>query len=542
MRFAVQNHSTEWSLRSGKAYGDPFNEVELDVVFETPSGVEQRVPAYWAGEQTWGVRYASPELGLHRFRSACSDEANPDLHGVEGTLEVSPYEGGNRLRKHGPLKVAARGTHLEHLDGTPFFWLGDTWWMGLVQRLRWPQDFQALVADRVAKGFTVVQIVAGLYPDMPAFDPRGANDAGFPWTEDYSRINPAYFDAADLRINWLVDRGFVPCIVGAWGYHLEFAGEEALKKHWRYLVARYGALPVVWCLAGEVLMPYYLSEYRDSRDEYARAARTAWESIGRYLREIDPYGRVTTVHPGGGGGMSSREMIDEQLVDFDMCHTGHSNRNSFPGTIRQIVASVSRTPRLPVLNGEVCYEGIVSWAWQDVQRLMFWGCMLSGACGHTYGANGIWQVNCRGAPFGPSPHGNSWGDTPWDEAAQLPGSRQLGLGKRLLERYRWWLFEPHPEWVDPHWSEDNFMLPFAAGIPGEVRVIFMPTFAPVATVNDLELGVEYRASYFNPQTGAEHLVGPVEADEDGKWSPPSPGMFQDFVLVLEREGAAVGSH
>jgi hypothetical protein len=40
----------------------------------------------------------------------------------------------------------------------------------------------------------------GLYPDMFPFDPRGANEAGFPWEADYARIRPAYFDAADARL------------------------------------------------------------------------------------------------------------------------------------------------------------------------------------------------------------------------------------------------------------------------------------------------------------------------------------------------------
>jgi hypothetical protein len=536
MRYAVRNCPVEWEFRSGKAYDDPFNDVQLDVLFETPGGTEQRVPAYWAGEQAWRVRYASPEVGVHRYRSVCSDAENPDLHGVEGTLEVSPYEGDNPLLKHGPLRVAESCTHLQHQDGTPFFWLADTWWMGLVKRLRWPQDFQLLAADRIEKGYSVIQIVAGLYPDMPPFDPRGANEAGFPWSEDYSQINPAYFDAADLRINWLVDSGLVPCIVACWGYHIEFAGEETLKKHWRYLVARYGALPVVWCLAGEVLMPYYLSERRGDREGYVEFARPRWESIGRYVRETDPYGRVVTVHP--GGGQAGRDSLDESLSDFDMLQTGHGDRDSFPGTVKQVTAAVSRMPRMPVINGEVTYEGIRGNCWQDVQRLMFWTCMLSGACGHTYGANGIWQINLPGAPFGPSPHGRSWGDTPWTEAYRLPGSRQLGLGKRLLERYRWWLFEPHPEWADPHWTEGNFALPYAAGIPGEVRVIFLPLGADLSAVVGLEAGVEYRAHYFSPQDGAEVEVGTASADSDGRWAPPSPTVMQDWVLVLEAPGAA----
>ena len=113
--------------------------------------------------------------------------------------------------------------------------------MGLCQRLRWPGEFRVLAADRVRKGFTVVQIVAGLYPDMPQFDPRGANEAGYPWEKDYARINPAYFDMADLRIQYLVAQGIVPCVVGAWGYYLPLLGLDRMKQHWRNLVARWGA-------------------------------------------------------------------------------------------------------------------------------------------------------------------------------------------------------------------------------------------------------------------------------------------------------------
>ena len=69
-----------------------------------------------------------------------------------------------------------------------------------------------------------MQIVAGLYPDMPAFDPRGENEAGLPWEKDYATIRPAYFDMADLRIAHLVDNGIAPCIVGCWGYFLPANG------------------------------------------------------------------------------------------------------------------------------------------------------------------------------------------------------------------------------------------------------------------------------------------------------------------------------
>jgi len=530
MKFAPQNCVTEWSYSSGKTYRDPFNELALNVIFTAPDGRELKVPAFWAGGNTWRVRYASDQCGRHRFKTVCSDETNSDLHGREGELEVTPYEAGDALAKHGRLRVSADLRHLEHVDGTPFFWLGDTWWMGLCRRLSWPGDFQTLTADRVRKGFTVIQIVAGLYPDMSAFDERGANEAGFPWEKDFKRINPYYFDMADLRIEWLVRSGLVPCILGCWGYYLTWMGADRMKRHWRNLVARYGAYPVVWCLAGEAAMPYYLSE---RKEEDRRTQKRGWTEVAAYVREIDPFHNPVTIHPTDCG----RDQIeDPSLLDLEMLQTGHGDRRSIPNTVRKVVEAYDRAPRMPVINGEVCYEGIGEACRQEVQRFMFWVCMLSGACGHTYGANGIWQVNTRRKPFGPSPHGMAWGHTPWEDACRLPGSIQLGLAKGLLERYEWWRFEPHPEWVEPHWSHEDYNRPYAAGIPGAVRVCFLPWFTQRATVKHIERGTAYRAFLFNPVNGDELDLGPVTPNGEGDWPLPLSRLpiYQDWILVLEK--------
>lgn len=167
--------------------------------------------------------------------------------------------------------------------------------------------------------------------------------------------------------------------------------------------------------------------------------------------------------------------------------------------------------------------------------MMFWVCMLSGACGHTYGANGVWQVNGKDVPYGPSPHGMAWGDTPWEEACQLPGGAQVGIGKRLLERFEWWRFEPHPEWVEPHWSPDHYMAPYAAGIPGQVRVVYSPTYHGALTLCDLEAGVTYKATLFDPKNGREIDAGAACAGPDGRWTTPHLPIYQDWVVVLEKE-------
>lgn len=529
MLYARQNCVVEWPYHSGKTYSDPGNEVELEVLFTGPDGTEQRVPAFWAGEHTWRVRFAPRQVGVYHYQGLCSDEGNPDLHGVQGTLEVAPYEGDNPLFRHGSLRVAVNRRYLEHADGRPFFWLADTWWMGLCRRLRWPEDFRTLLADRVAKGFTVIQIVAGLYPDMPWPDQRGANEAGYPWEADFGQLNPAYFDMADLRLTALVDAGLVPCIVGCWGYFLTWMGEERMKKHWRNLVARWAAYPVVWCLAGEGSMPWYLSE---TPEEDSAAQKQGWTEVARYLHEIDPYQHPITIHP----STSARDTVgDDSVLDFDMLQTGHGDRQSIPSTVQLITQAYRHEPPMPVINGEVCYEGILEANREETQRFMFWACMLSGACGHAYGANGIWQVNRAEEPFGPSPHGRSWGNRPWTEAYRLPGSRQVGLGKRLLGRYPWWQFEPHPEWVQPRWDEEDYAQGYAAGIPGQVRVLYLPCRWDPYTVKQLEPDTEYHASYFCPGDGSETDLGLIRGDEHGDWQAPQPPVLGDWVLVLERQ-------
>ncbi|MFO0887850.1 MAG: DUF4038 domain-containing protein [Isosphaeraceae bacterium] len=437
------NRVIELTFTAGQERDDPFNAVDLDVEFETPRARKVRVPAFWSGGKTWKARYASPEVGTHRYRTSCSDPKDDGLNGRTGEVNVVAYRGDNPLYRHGPIRVAADRRHLEHLDGTPFFWLGDTWWMGLCDRLHWPDEFAALARDRKEKGFNVIQIVAGLYPDMPAFDPRGRNEAGFPWEEKYSRIRPEYFDRADERIGYLADQGIVPCVVMAWGYHLPWLGAEKMKKHVRYVMARWGALPVVWCMAGEVNLPYYLEKGFPRGGE---PQTQAWEDVIRYARSLNGLGRPITVHPTGIEPLSGRLLYkDQALLDFDMLQTGHGQREVLRPTIHALRASRETRPVMPVLNGEVAYEALLGRIPAEIPRLMFWTNMLAGAAGHTYGANGIWQLNRREQPYGKSPHGGNYGTIPWDEAMNLPGSGQLGIAKKFLEQFPWQRLEPHQE-------------------------------------------------------------------------------------------------
>ncbi|MHC4647031.1 MAG: apiosidase-like domain-containing protein [Planctomycetota bacterium] len=519
--------AAEIRIRSSASYRNPYNEVTLDVLFDGPDNVRLHVPAFWAGDNIWGVRFAAEKVGVYTFRSVCSNPQDKGLHDRTGTVTVLPYTGSNPLLQHGRLGVAEDKKHFVHADGTPFFWLGDTWWMGLTERLDWPKGFKALAADRVKKGFNLIQIVAGPLPDMDSWDPRGKNEGGFPFEKDFGRINPRFYDYADPKIRHLVDSGLMPCIVGMWGYHLPKIGTQNVKRYWRYIVARYGAYPVVWCVAGEGTMPYYLSS---TKKEDAELQKQAWCEVTSYVRQIDPYHNLVSIHP----ATNARDMSEDPgLFDFEMLQTGHSCFDSLPGTARQVAEAVAREPRMPVVNSEVNYEGIRGRCWQDVQRLSFYISVFNGAAGHTYGANGIWQLNQKDKPYGPSPHGRSWGNMPWPEAAQLPGGAQVALGGRFWMRFPWWQMEKHPEWVDARREETDYKATRCIGIGRRVRLIYVPLLWNPPTIKAIEQDVCYRAWYFDPFTANRHELGRVTPDEQGNWKPSLPPEAHDWLIVLE---------
>jgi hypothetical protein len=218
-----------------------------------------------------------------------------------------------------------------------------------------------------------------------------------------------------------------------------------------------------------------------------------------------------------------------------MLQTGHGGPISLVPSMQQIMTAVARR-KLPVINSEACYEGICGSSYADVQRYLFLSNIFLGACGHTYGANGIWQLNAIGRPYGVSPHGAHWGSLPWQEACHLPGSLHIGQCKQYLTRFDWWRFEQHPEWVENPCSGNALDGHFAVGIPGEVRLIFKPNFGGdfwgAIEIRGIEPGSCYRAERMNPITGVVTDLGPVTQDEAGTWRTPRIDAFQDWIFAL----------
>ena len=168
-----------------------------------------------------------------------------------------------------------------------------------------------------------------------------------------------------------------------------------------------------------------------------------------------------------------------------------------------------------------------------VQRIQFWGAVLRGAPGHCYGTDSLWQMNSRAKPFGVSPTGTTWGNWPWEEAMHWPGSAQVSVGKRILEKFEWWRFEPHPQWVSPtEGKDDRALVSAAAGIPGEARLFYFAKKAKQRLLH-LEPGVKYQATFISPIEGQEYPVEQtIEGDAQGACDAPRGPINQDWQLAL----------
>jgi hypothetical protein len=306
-------------------------------------------------------------------------------------------------------------------------------------------------------------------------------------------------------------------------------GVEKAKQHWRYLIARYGAWPVTWCVAGEDNLPWYLAKGFPYDD---REQAKGWTEVARYVREMDPFHRMLTIHPTGIGPCDARHAVsDDTVLDYNMLQTPHGQREAVAPTFNIARAAYEMKPTMAIMNGEASYERLSDTIATEWTRAMFWISMMNGAAGHTYGANGIWQCNRREQPHGASPHGGTYGKISWDEAMDLAGSGQVGAGKKFLEQNFWQFTSPMPLTVE--WAEktDAPIAPCALGQGSEFRILYAIASKPVR-VSGLTTNATFHCRSFDPVTATVSRKD-VTTDDAGRVVLTPPDYNHDWVVVLQ---------
>ena len=435
------------------------------------------------------------------------------------------------------LRVSENGRYLVDGNGEPFFWLGDTG-SGL---LNGPtlDETKMYFENRRQKGFNAVQCVIARWGPMDAehiTDPgypddfHPSPDGELPWVNvDPTRPNPKYFEHVDRVLAMAREKGIVLAMTPAWGIFVGrgILNEDNAEPYGRWLGERYADQPnIVWVLGGDI---------------QGERSGPATRALARGLKEGGDT-HLMTYHPNKA---SSTCFHDDEWLDFNMIQSGHEiDRASYAW----ILADYDRTSVKPILDGEPRYEGITNQLKQEGIRIdshqvrkAAYNAVLSGALGHTYGANSLFEF------WRPGLH-SPWrclGE--WKSALDFPGSFDMGRMKDLMTSRRWWELAPDQELVtnntpDPHSHVQHVegatqnpgreYVPAARARDGSFAYVYVPEWKTVALDLTRMAGQKVRASWFNPRTGEQSAAGEFAKEEIRVTAPTGPEA-PDYVLILE---------
>ncbi|MET0740316.1 MAG: DUF4038 domain-containing protein [Candidatus Nanopelagicales bacterium] len=480
----------EIELTARHDHADPYNDIEVWADFRSEDGETLRRPAFWDGGQTWRVRFA-PLGGSQRWTwLTAASVADPGLADQQGEVTVSDSSDvDDPFSVHGFWRMSPGGRSLIHADGTPALMVADTAWA-----LPWratAEDVGVYAADRQAKGFNAALLMT-VQPDMRAIGPRDRTadegfDVGF---EDLSeghltQLNPEYFQTFDDLVGILRRHGIVgvlsPVFFGFGWKGLDVAGRvippSEYARYCRYLVARYGAGPVVYLPGAD----------GSGKEPQVRAG-------GEEIERWDCYGQPTGLHYQPHA--DNAQCQDAGWLDFQSCQTGHTGEH-----VAERVADMWRnSPAKGVMNGEPTYEGtrsrdMASGWWQGHEA---WSNLCAGGTmGVVYGAASLWQWVLRPDEPGHLDYFTSPGCS-WRDALDFPGSTYVGLVGRILAGL------PTTD-MEPAWR--YLMAARALIVPGRLVVHYSATGQPFMPLSDQPLPTCYRV--VDPRSGAVVASGRV---------------------------------
>jgi len=575
----------EIALHAIGAHANPYTDVEVWVDLKGP-GFEKRCYGFWDGGNTFRVRIVATTLGTWTWRSGSRPQC-PGLSGVTGTFTAVAWteeeKKANPCRR-GMIRASQNGHAFAYADGTPFFLLGDTWWATPTFRYRWHDDdkprplgpgagFKDYVAYRRRQEFNCIAMIAGfpnwhndghparlnaadgtvLRAAWPQAGTRSAktmtDEAGhrpflFPGRvpghekliPDFERIEPAYFQSMDRKIDYLNAHGMVPFIEVArrdvgqvWKKH--YPWPESYSRYIQYVWSRYQANI---CLFSPI---HFDTPSRSiPAAEWNRAANHAIDAYGP-----PPFGTLAGTNANPSSLRNYGHVDEARWLGFHQI--GNRRTHDCYAFLAEIFKA---TPPVPGINGEPYYDGM-----EDAEggsraaalycRSAMYGSVLSGGLGgHIYGAGGwqggLWSGEVEAASTYPI-----WKVIEWPSADQMRHLKAfiLSEGRRYQD------LVPSTELVSPHRSgKPRGLTGWAYCARTADRDLFMIYFeesCPRATVAGARPGEKYVARWFDPRAGKWTDAGALRADGSGGIALPAfPGDRArsdiDWALKLIRAG------
>ncbi len=580
----------EITLQARESYANPYTDVSVWVDLEGPD-FKKRVHGFWDGGSTYRVRITLPAPGKWSWRSGAS---LPDagLCGERGCLEAVAWtedELAENPCRRGIVQASANGHALSYADGSPVFLLGDTWWAIPTFRYRWTDEpegrppgpdmgFKDMVQFRKAQGYNLLAMIVAFpnwandgKPTRIWLDreanlgvreawPQAGTDSGkdmhneggrpffFPGkvpghedvVPDFDRINPAYFQYLDRKLDYLNEEGITAFmevarrdVTSVWRAFYDWP--ESYARYIQYVFSRYQANNCI------------LSPIHYDWGSMAPPSREFNEPIQLVL---DRYGTPPF------GTLLSANCSGSTLINFDQpewlaLHQIGNWRDHDAHWLLTEIYNETDPPR-PALNGEPYYAGLADnpgfpkyEGWPEDKpiggtefddalcRSGMYGSFLSGGfAGHIYGVNYMWGGDIEAA----SPL-TMWDVMQWRSGAQMQYLRDFVLS----EGARYQDLVPNAELVVPNKTakiSGNDGWAYCARTPErDLFMLYCETGAAQPYLRGALANGCYAAQWFNPRTGAWIDAGMLRADAWCRIELPVLLSGEDWAMKLVlREG------
>ena len=396
-------------------YANPYTDVEIWVDLKGPE-FDKRCYGFWDGENNWKVRIMATTPGVWTWESG-SNQKDEGLNQKKETFEAIEWTEAEKLEnslRRGLVKADEEGHSFEYADGTPMFWLADTWWPCMTNKYFWHEDdsvrkvgtpgagFKDYVQFRKEQGFNGCMVIAA-FPNW--LDENDGWRVKGNWADEYGnwsfevmdnqpdldRINPAYFQTMDKKVDYLNANGFIPFIeisrrdiAELWKNNYQWP--DSYAQYIRYIYFRY---------QGNIIFnsPVHLDNWRFglTKEDWNQAANSLVDDYGWPV-----FGHMSSANPPGDTYHAFGHTDEARWLSFH--GVGNKSRDHYLFTT--IPEMFSLEDPVPIVNNEPYYDGLKWGNDADLgsdlaayfSRVALYGSVLSGAmAGHVYGAHHIWR-------------------------------------------------------------------------------------------------------------------------------------------------------
>jgi hypothetical protein len=436
------------------------------------------------------------------------------------------------------LKVSDNKHFLITQDGKPFFWLADTGWE-LFHRLN-RHEAEEYFKRRSEQGFNVIQAVAlaelnGLHTANTNGDIPLQND-------DPARPNENYFKFIDSLIDLAAQYHLYIALFPTWGDKLfknswgvgpEIFNAQNAFIYGKWIGQRYKSRTnIIWVIGGD------RSPREHSLDE------SVWRAMAQGIKEglAGAAQALMTFHPQPDGTSSSSQWFQQdEWLSLNMLQTGHCRDSPVWDLIE---ADYNKTPTKPVLNGENIYEEMpvcfnpkeLGYASAYDVRKSAYLSVFAGACGHTYGCGPVIWFSARKEHIFAAFHD-------WKEALTLTGAEEMKYLRNLIES------RPELERIPDQGLLINEGPCASERIQAtrgkDYAFIYSAYGDPIRIRNGRIGGKTIVASWYNPRTGQNRLIGSFDNVGEQVFTPPLPvhppvpSEREDWVLILDNAQKAL---